>query len=320
MRHLRTRFLRFALKVAVSGGLIWLILLQIDIGELGARIKPISAGGIVLVVLVLLLQCVVASLRWAWIIRVMGYSFPFAAALRAWLIGHFLGQGFPSTIGHDAFRVVSLRLSGIPTPAAFEIIVLDRFTGLIGLMLLVAVTLPLLVSMAPNPAPLYPLAIITVGAVLAVILLFSRFSMPTLHLRFPALVVVSQFRSNLRRLVETRRNMLWMLLPALSAHLLTVLAAYIIARDGATQIDFLQCLAIIPPAILVSVIPLSIAGWGIREGSVVAGALLIGIPTADALFVSVLLGFGFLAVGIIGGLIWLVTGRGDTMHTRREKA
>ncbi|MGC2520395.1 MAG: lysylphosphatidylglycerol synthase transmembrane domain-containing protein [Burkholderiales bacterium] len=305
---MRSGPMRFGLKLAVSVALLWLIVQKLDLADLAAKVKTVSPGGALLVVAALLMQSVVASLRWEWIIRVMGHHFPFAAALRAWLIGQFLGQGFPSTIGHDAYRVMSLRGSGIPATAAFEIIVLDRLTGVVALVLLAAATLPLLFHLASDTAPLFPLVLLIGGGMLATVLLLGPFSLPGLLERYPRLTIVSRFRANLRRLVATRHSVAWVLVPALAAHLLSVLAAYVIARDAGTRFGFVQCLAIIPPAILVSLIPLSIAGWGIREGSVVAAALLLGIPAADALLVSIVLGLGFLAVGMIGGLVWLIGG------------
>jgi len=310
--------LRFFLKLAISAALIWVIIERLGLADVAERVKAMSVGGMLLVVLLLLLQCVVASIRWEWIIRVMGYFFPFTAALKAWLIGYFLGQGFPSTIGQDAFRAIRLRNIGVPTSISIEIIVMDRFTGVVALVLLAALTLPVFFSLASDSAPLWPVALVIGCGILGTGLLFSTISMPKQLARFKIAALISRFRSNLKRLAGSPNNLLWTFLPALVAHLLTVLAAYIIAWDGGTRIGFLQCLAIIPPAIFVSLIPISIAGWGIREGSIVAAGLLIGIPSADALFMSVMLGLGFLVVGLIGGVVWLVTGARRPMSRNND--
>jgi len=307
--------LRFLLKLAISAALIWLIIVRLDLADVAERVKAVSVGGMLLVVFVLLLQCVVISIRWEWIIRAMGYSFPFAAALRAWLIGYFLGQGFPSVIGQDAFRTISLRHTGVPTSISIEIILMDRFTGVVALVLLAALTLPVFFSLASNTTALWPVALVIACGIFGTGLLISPLSMPKRLANYKGAVLISRFRSNLKHLAGSPINLLWTFLPALVAHLLTVLAAYIIAWDGGVQIDFLQCLAIIPPAIFVSLIPISIAGWGIREGSIVAGGLLIGIPSAHALFVSIMLGIGFLVVGLIGGVVWLATGARRPIRT-----
>jgi uncharacterized protein (TIRG00374 family) len=300
--------LRFALKLIVSAAVVWLVVRQLNFSDVVSRLEAVSTGGSLLVILVLLTQCVVTSMRWEWIVRMLSFSFPFSAALRTWLIGHFLGQGFPSTVGQDAFRVMIMRRSGIPTMSALEIVLLDRFAGVVGLVLLATATLPILVKLSTDTSLLIPLSIILIGAIAAIALIFSQLRLSSFLSGFAGLAFLSQLRANLKRLVETRRQCMLLLGTSLAAHLLTVLAAYVIARDGLTQITVLQCLAIVPPAILMSLIPVSIAGWGVREGSMVAGAMLLGIPTAEALFVSLMLGLGFLVVGLIGGLVWLVGG------------
>jgi hypothetical protein len=56
---------------------------------------------------------------------------------------------------------------------------------------------------------------------------------------------------------------------------------------------------------LISMIPISIGGWGIRESAMMVAFGYAGIESSQALTVSVLLGVGTLAVGMVGGVIWL---------------
>ena len=52
-------------------------------------------------------------------------------------------------------------------------------------------------------------------------------------------------------------------------------------------------------------IPLSIAGWGVREGAAVYLLTYVGIGMEDALALSILLGLVTLLVALPGGLAWL---------------
>jgi hypothetical protein len=71
--------------------------------------------------------------------------------------------------------------------------------------------------------------------------------------------------------------------------------------------SLLYSLFLVPPVILVAVVPISIAGWGVREGAMIAAFAYAGLPQSDGLIVSLLFGIGFLLVGIVGGLVWVVT-------------
>ena len=61
------------------------------------------------------------------------------------------------------------------------------------------------------------------------------------------------------------------------------------------------------PVILISIVPISIAGWGVRETAMVAAFAYAGLAQADGLIVSVLFGGGLLLLGIAGGVVWLLT-------------
>jgi uncharacterized membrane protein YbhN (UPF0104 family) len=61
----------------------------------------------------------------------------------------------------------------------------------------------------------------------------------------------------------------------------------------------------VPPISLIQLVPISLAGWGIREAGMVVILAGFGVPAEAALAISVLMGLLLLAIGLPGGLIWL---------------
>jgi hypothetical protein len=57
-------------------------------------------------------------------------------------------------------------------------------------------------------------------------------------------------------------------------------------------------LVFIPVVTVVTLLPVSVGGWGLREGALLALFGLVGVPSHDALAFSVLFGF----VGIVASL------------------
>jgi hypothetical protein len=55
----------------------------------------------------------------------------------------------------------------------------------------------------------------------------------------------------------------------------------------------------------VTVFPISIAGWGVREGAMVAAFAYAGLAQSDGLIVSLLFGLSSLLIGAVGGVIWI---------------
>jgi hypothetical protein len=100
------------------------------------------------------------------------------------------------------------------------------------------------------------------------------------------------------------------IISSLLIHLMTALIAWSLAQAVASRFEFLHAFLLVPPVILVATIPISIAGWGVRESALVLAFSYAGLPESDGLIVSVLLGGVLLLVGIVGGLVWLASPEG----------
>lgn len=62
-------------------------------------------------------------------------------------------------------------------------------------------------------------------------------------------------------------------------------------------------LLIMPIVFILSSLPISIAGWGIREGSIMASFLIFGISAEIYSVVSIIFGISMIFFSIPGGLI-----------------
>jgi len=91
-------------------------------------------------------------------------------------------------------------------------------------------------------------------------------------------------------------------------HLFTVLAAWDAARAAHASVDMVQLLFLVLPVILIATIPVSIAGWGVRESAMVLAFSYAGLAESDGLIVSILLGVSTLGLGAVGGIVWIAGG------------
>jgi uncharacterized membrane protein YbhN (UPF0104 family) len=95
---------------------------------------------------------------------------------------------------------------------------------------------------------------------------------------------------------------------SIAIHLITIAAAWCCVKAIAAPVSFLQVLFLMPPVLLVSTVPISIAGWGVRETSMIAAFGVAGLAQGDGLTLSILFGTASFAVGVIGGLVWIASG------------
>src|SRR5258708_2827328 len=73
----------------------------------------------------------------------------------------------------------------------------------------------------------------------------------------------------------------------------------------ATLWDFI---VLIPLVTLITLVPISIGGWGVREGALVVLLGGIGVPSAAALALSILFGLSSIVVSIPGAIFWWTSG------------
>ena len=108
--------------------------------------------------------------------------------------------------------------------------------------------------------------------------------------------------------------------PSILVHVLTGVAAWCAARAIGFEISLASLLFLVPPLMLIAVVPISIAGWGVRESAMIAAFAYAGLPQSDGLALSLLFGVGNLTLGIIGGLIWVVFTHKADRHADRRKS
>jgi len=292
----------FFLKVAVSAGLIAWLAMRVDLSPLAARFAAADPAWTCAALGVFAGQLLVAALRWARIQQAIGATLATRDAVELALIGQFFSQTLPSAIGGDAVRAALAARRGMPSARAASGVLVDRGTALVVLVALVGACLPLTASLAPDPALAWTLAALvaaTAAGVAFVFLVEKR-----LYERFaPGRVVafVAALACDLRAAL-VRADIVAM---ALVVHLGVISTVWLLARALGVPADFGACLVLVPPIVLLTTLPVSLAGWGVRESAAVAGFALVGVAAPDALALSVAFGLVQVAAGLPGLVLWL---------------
>ena len=79
----------------------------------------------------------------------------------------------------------------------------------------------------------------------------------------------------------------------------------LVAESLGVDLSFFSWVVIVPPVTLIQLVPVSLAGWGVRELGFVFVLAGFGIPAEAALAASLLVGLCMIVVGLPGGLLWL---------------
>jgi hypothetical protein len=71
----------------------------------------------------------------------------------------------------------------------------------------------------------------------------------------------------------------------------------------------LGCALLVPAIVEITMLPISLAGWGVREGAAVVAFGALGLPADQALGSSIAFGLTVAAVSVLGGILWLIDRR-----------
>lgn len=302
------RFLLSAIKILVSGALLYFALRKTNFSELISRFDLRSLFWIALAIGGVLLQVVVSALRWREISAACGAPLAATTAVRFNLIGSFFNQTLPSSIGGDAVRLWLLGRGGAGWRAATYSIFVDRAIGLIALAVLIVATLPWSYQLITNAHGRAALLFIDVLALAAgvVFLLLGRLPWAWLK-RWPPTHHLHACSAIANRLIFSPKEGPKLTALSLSVHILTVLIAWCVVRSIAAPVTFSQVFQLIPPVGLITLLPISIAGWGLRETSMGLAFGYAGLAANEGINVSLLFGAVFFIVGACGGLAWILS-------------
>jgi uncharacterized membrane protein YbhN (UPF0104 family) len=300
------RILSSAIKILVSGALLYLALRKANFADLAARIDLHSAAWLSLALAFTFLQIFIAVLRWRIVGVESGAPLPVRQAMRYNVIGTFFNQTLPSAIGGDAVRLWLVARSGAGWRAATYSIFVDRAVGLIALAIVIVASLPWSSHLIADPYGRSALMLMDFAALAAGAGFLLLGALPwawlkkwwaTHHIHACAVIA--------NRVIFSPRNEPAIAILSLLVHFLTVVIAWCVVRSIAAPVGFTQTFLLIPPVMLITMLPISIAGWGVREATMALAFGYAGLVANEGINVSLLYGAVSFIAGAIGGLVWI---------------
>jgi glycosyltransferase 2 family protein len=294
------------LRLAVSGALLAAVLTQIDIrsgfDRLGNGHWGLFAGSCA----VYLAAFLVGAVRWHSFLHAAGLRRAWRRTFDAYFAGVFATNFLPSTFGGDAVRAW---LGGGPGARvkAFSTVLVDRGSLLgcafvVGWAAAIADAGDLPGSLVISLAGAFVVYLAGVAAVSAAALAAARFR----H-RLPRRLVVlgHDVLPAARAAASSRRLVAWTTTLGLAYEVLTIAAFWLAARAVDVHLSILVLAVVIPSVLVLSAIPVSIGGLGVREASYVALLAPVGVGATDATLVSLLAATAFALATLPGAVVAL---------------
>lgn len=289
-------------RVVVSAGLLALVATRIDFSKAAHSLARGEWGWFALAVLALVLAFSVASYRWHLYLQASEVDRSWRRALSAYFLGVFTSNFLPSQVGGDVLRALVVSRQGARV-RSFATVVIDRASALACLIAVAWVFVAADSRVVPRSL-LLALAVVSALFVLFVTATLVagrargrlRRLLPA-RLRPAAVEAVAAVRSSFTGAVLTRTILLGAVF-----QLLGVASAWSIGRSIGLHVAASALVTSLPLVVVLSFLPFSIGGLGIREGGFVVLLGRAGVSATDATVFSLLNGLAFALASLPGAL------------------
>lgn len=291
------------IKFIFSALLLWVAFRLVDFQYIHHIILGAEVKYIIFAIILQLISTSLAAYRWSLIMKALHFDQTFSFYLASYFKGAFFNQALPGSIGGDAVRGLELGSMGYSKKEAFFGIFIDRIVGLAGLLVLNLGAN--LVSGDILPGWLFHLInTICVGGISGFLILSLLRKVPWFK-RYRVTRLFADLSHRFRQVYANKKAIFHQLGLSIIIHFLSVFSLFELAQAVGVDLPLGLFLVTVPPVFLLTLIPISLAGWGVRESAMVGIFILVGASKELILSVSILYGVMLIIASIPGLFVWL---------------
>jgi uncharacterized membrane protein YbhN (UPF0104 family) len=286
-------------KLAITVACLYFAIRKIDFPAFHDEIRHIKWPWLCLAMGQFLLIPVLGGRRWRIVLNSLGGAMHAGSSIRFFWIGMAFSQVLPSISGGDAIRVILAWRDGVSLSLSAHSVILERVAMMLTLILLV-VLIPYTAAdhySAPGSPLIYPLVLL--GAILAVGALCVADKVLGILPDWSVCKAVALLSNDARRAFFAVSSYELVIL-CFVTHINTAIGCLWLGSSLGLPLNLPHYVFYISLVTLISTLPLSIGGWGIRESAIVVLFGRLGIAAHGALAFSVLFGLSVVVISLLG--------------------
>ena len=295
------------IKLAITIGLALLISSNLDLHGAFKKTLSLPLYMFSAILIILMAQMVSASYRLQVFLAFFNYSKQIITIIRICFIGAFCSQTLISFIGGDGVRIWQLMRSDVTVNHATQSVVFDRISGLLMQVIFIATTLPFLALIINDLYFKVLMTLVSLGALVGFGVLVFLHKFEKLFSTWKAAKPLIELSRNTLQILQLKERMLKIFFHSLVIVFSNVIILYVFSQYFGAKITFLNVLVVAPTVLFISMLPISFAGWGLREGAMVAGLSLFGVPGETSLAISLSFGMMLLLFSLPGSVLLVLS-------------
>lgn len=284
------KFIKIGLKILVSAVFLLWVIFKVDWPQVLFYLRMANPWILVLYVGVILLGIAISSYKWMFLSHFKNIKHPYGDYYKLYLTGTFINNFMPSFIGGDTFKAYQIGKAEKKYIEAASVVVMDRVTGLIGIM-----AIALIFNLANLQIVMSNQALLFFSLFIMLSLAWFIFVVKSRNARFWRWILAKIPQKLAKFIEETQefsadykvlaKAILW---GAIFQVVGVAIANLLLFWALGIHINILSYLSVIFLVCIVSAIPISINNIGIQEWAYVTFFGLFGIDPAAVVTVAIL--------------------------------
>jgi uncharacterized protein (TIRG00374 family) len=302
------KFIKETLKILIAVGLFYyLFKTKVPLNEVIQNIKNLNIMYFIVTIILFFLFYLIFSLRWNFLLKAQEIYISERRSYLYLLVSFFFNNFLPSGLGMDLIRSA---YAGEKEnfEKAFGASIMERILGMIGMMIIGVF------AIFSGKSEFIKLSILYLGLILLTILIYYFFTSLKVEWLKEKLISIKLFNlgKSIREFYRAikiykskRRTIIIGIAYSVLVQMFITLINYFIAKGLSIPVSFSALLAFIPLITIISLIPLTINGIGLRETAYVYFFSYINIAASEAFSISLVYLVISVITSSIGGIIFI---------------
>jgi len=267
------KFILTFLRILITALILFFIFRKIDFAGTLSIFMRSNIFYLVLALASFFLISFFVAFRWYLVLKMYNFSVSLANAFRIYMIAFFFNNFLPSTVGMDVIRGAYISKDKKRLPDVISTLIIERWIGFFGIVLYIS-AVPLLFTKEINIAYFLPFSIIGLSA--SIIFIISLWSQPVFNFfekLFAKITIwgIGEKINSLYRSLSTIKNFpkqfFFNLGLSIVVQIVFVFTNFFIVKAQSLDIPIKQLFLYVPLISVISMVPITINGLGLREAA-----------------------------------------------------
>jgi uncharacterized protein (TIRG00374 family) len=304
---------KLVLKILISVALLIILFFKINFKELAITLSSVKPLFLVLPFLIFVFQHWLIAFSWYIILKAQKHNVSLSIVLQIHFIGNFWGMFLPTSIAMDIIRAYNLSkhlTNGVDAASSMFFL---RVVGFLILFVLALIVSIVFYPMIEDKSIIFVIVLSSLLFISLVTAIFSRIFRELFEkiLNFFKLIGVKKkllyFYNSTLKLSSNRNILLKIILISLIVQAIGILGFFLVGVSLSLPVNILYYFLYFPIIQVIILIPISIAGIGVRESAIVYFFSQIGTTRPEAFSLSILIFGHAVAIALLGGVIYWIS-------------